>query len=247
MANVQYVQDFLPYVVGLKLSYASSTTLTVGTGQCRDATNVKDLIISSTTTLNPAVNGVNGLDTGTFAKAKWYYVWVIGDSTNANDTATLLSLSASTPLMPSGYDVKRLIGCAQTASGAATFLLFRQFGNGSERQYYWDSSIAVLTTGQATTLTAIDLSTAVPPIALTPVKIHAEFIPATADDNVGFATFGSVATVIPHLSGSVAAKKNSGEFNLLSTVDSGAAKILYINSAGSCTAHAWVSGFSHAI
>ena len=53
--------------------------------------------------LNFAINGANGLDTGTFAASTVYYVWLIDNGTTP---AALASLSSTAPTMPSGYTYK---------------------------------------------------------------------------------------------------------------------------------------------
>src|SRR5258708_33714271 len=66
--------------------------------------------------INSAVNGVNGLDTGTIAASTQYAVYLIGDSRNYNNAAAVISLTSNypDPLMPSGYDSYRLIGFMAT-------------------------------------------------------------------------------------------------------------------------------------
>ena len=103
--------------------------------------------------------------------------------------------------------------------------------------------MSVLSGGTSTSLAAIDLQTAVPLIAGTPVYITGEYTPATANDNVKFATYGSTATVLPVLYGSVAAKINSAQFKIVSALHSGNPAILYINSASSGATTVLVNGF----
>ncbi len=235
----------LLYVNSLQVSnnaVAPNTKLDLAAGQCRDSANVIDIVLSSGVTINAAVNGINGLDTGTFAASSWYYVHVIADSSNKKPVGGLLSLSKTAPTLPFGYDSFRLLDAAR-ADGSVHFLPFYNVGNGSSRKKYWDASIQVLNDGTASTLTAIDLSTAVPPIENTPVIINVEFTPATADDKVSFAPAGSTATVLPNISGVVAAKKQTGQLQVLSKLASSVAKILYINSAASGNTDVFVYGF----
>jgi hypothetical protein len=61
-------------------------------------------------TINANSSGANGLDTSSFG-AGTYYVWVIYNPSTTT-TAGLLSLSSTTPLLPSGYSYKaRAGGC----------------------------------------------------------------------------------------------------------------------------------------
>lgn len=242
----QSVQNPNLYANNMQLAWGSNTTLTVAAGQIRDNTNAYDIVFSATKTLNAATNGANGLDTGALANSTWYYLFAIADTTQNLDPALLLSTSRTAPYLPGNYDVFVLIGMART-DGSAHFLKFYTAGSGTEREYFWDDSISVLSNGSATSLTAISLAAAVPPINNTPVKIDVDFTPATAGHKSSYAPFGSTATVLPHVTGSVAAQITSGELLVLSKVDSGAAKILYINSAASGDADVWVSGFKYYI
>ncbi len=105
----------------------------------------------------------------------------------------------------------------------------------------------MLAAGTATTLTNISLAAAVPPIAGLPVRIDAEVTPATAGDKVSFAPAGSTATLLAHLTGSVAAIKNSGQFLIPSGLVTSAATIQYINSAASGSTNVWVNGFNYSV
>lgn len=60
-------------------------------------------------TANIAVSGANGLDDDVEATSTWYAVWLIGKTTGG-DIAALLSESATAPVMPSGYTLKRRVG-----------------------------------------------------------------------------------------------------------------------------------------
>src|SRR5580692_3582295 len=86
-------QPFL-YVNGLLVSNDATTpntVLDIAAGQCRDSNNVIDMILgdflnegygtdNSSTSLNAAVNGLNGLDTGSLAASTMYAVYIIADS-----------------------------------------------------------------------------------------------------------------------------------------------------------------------
>jgi hypothetical protein len=84
-------------------------------------------------TITGTTAGANGLDTGTFTDGtgdptSWYFVWIIN---NGSTTAGLLSLSPTTPTMPSGYTFKRLVGAARCrdVSGVKKFDPICQNGN----------------------------------------------------------------------------------------------------------------------
>lgn len=234
------------FIEGLKISVASTTTLSIASGSCRDSTNAQNIVVDSAKTLNFGVNGLNGLDTGSIGASKLYYVFAIADSLGGNPSGVIASLS-STPLLPTGangnpYDIYRRIGWARSGGGS-TLLTLYQSGEGNVRKYKYDTMIAVLSSGTSQTLAAIDLSSACPPIDNMNVLLHVQFTPATADDSVKFAPFGSTATVIPGISGVVAAKVQQAQIEVLSKLDTATPKVLYINSAASCDSDIWLYGF----
>ena len=232
------------YINGMVPSYASATTLTVSFGQCRDVNNVQDIVVDDAVTIDAAVNGLNGLDTGALANNTFYYIYAISDQTGFNPSGYILSANLLTPTLPENYSTYRRIGVAKT-DGSANFLIFYVSGNNNARSHYWDTSISVLAAGTATSLTAVSLAAAVPPIDLTPVMLQVAFIPNTASDKVSFAPFGSTATVLPNISGVVASQTQTGQLKVMSKLDSGVPKILYINSAATGSSSVTVSGFDY--
>lgn len=234
------------YVEGLAVSVASTTTLGLAAGSCRDSSNADDIVISSAKTINFANAGVvNGIDTGAIGASKLYYVYAIGASLDPNGLVYpqggLVSLSSS-PLLPNGYDIYRRVGWARSGAGS-TLLTLNQSGDGNVRQYSYDTMIVALTSGTSQTLAAIDVSASCPPLDNMKVNFFVEFTPATAGDTVKFAPFGSTATVIPGVSGAVAAVKQSMQVPVLAKLDTATPKVLYINSAASCDSDIWVQGF----
>jgi hypothetical protein len=65
--------------------------------------------------LNASTGGLNGLDIGSPIANQPYYIWAISNGTT---TGGLISLSSSSPIMPSGYTYKARIGAVFTDSGA---------------------------------------------------------------------------------------------------------------------------------
>jgi hypothetical protein len=72
-----------------------------------------------------ASNGANALDTGSVAVNTWYSAWVIYNPTTAT-VAALLSLSAASPLLPSGYTYKMRVGWMLTDGSSHFYRLFQQ-------------------------------------------------------------------------------------------------------------------------
>jgi hypothetical protein len=128
------------------------------------------------TTINAAAKGVNGLDTGALANSTWYAVYGIYNPA-AGTFAGLLSTSATSPTMPSGYTAKARIGWVRT-NGSAVFLRTVQYGN--RAQYFlvaggtttvWPS-IASGTSGSPSTPTWTSTSVA-SLVPTTAMSIHA--------------------------------------------------------------------------
>lgn len=237
-------------VNGLAVSVASTTTLGVASGQVRDSSNQNQMDLATAVVINFANIGVvNGLDTGAIGASKLYYVYLIGDSLDpsgeVHPVGGLASLSAS-PLLPPGYDQYRRIGWARSGAGS-TLLTMYQSGNGNRRSYSYDTMIAALASGTSQTLAAIDVSASCPPLDNMKVNFFVEFTPAAAGDTVKFAPFGSTATLIPGVSGAVAAVKQSMQVPVLAKLDTATPKVLYINSAAACDSDVWVQGFEDVI
>jgi len=184
------------YISGMNLSVASTTVLAIAPGQCRDSTDTLDIPYDDAFYINSADVGAGGLDSGVLVASTNYAVWAIADSTGKKLPSALISLwSNAAPLIPLGYDSYRLIGMAPTDASvhftAATIL-----NASSSKGFFLQPAISVLSGGNATTFTAIDLSTAIPTttdpfvIALGIVT----FIPAAKGDTLQFRPTGSSAT-----------------------------------------------------
>lgn len=200
VSAVPIVNLGLLYVNNLQVSRTSNTVLAVAAGQCRDSTDVFDIVISSALALNSANTGANGIDTGTFAASKMYAVYVIMDPTAANANACLLSLSASGPtVMPSGYSAYRLIGYWGT-NGSTQFYLGEYVGSGNQRVFYLDALLATpITAGASTSFAACALTNLVPPVANLEVDCYMNFNANAAADTAGFRPTGSSSTNGEHI------------------------------------------------
>lgn len=217
------------YVNGLGVSWVSNTALSVALGQCRDSTNTVDLVLGVSTTINSAIKGVNGLDTGILAGSSTYAIYVIGDSRGFKPVGCIMSLSATVPILPSGYDCFRRVGWSITDS-TPHILYLEQVGSGLTREYWYDVAVQVLNAGSATSLTVVDLSDVVPPIDCK-VFLTIVYTPATVG-NVATITTGDSLTVSPEVvSGIVAHVTQVSELTTLSTVVSSIPSIQYIVTA----------------
>jgi hypothetical protein len=206
------------YISGMNISFASTTVIAIAPGQARDANDVIDMPVSfpdASGNINPAVlyqnyqqpllinsavNGANGLDIGTIAASKQYAIYLIGDSRGYNQVAGLLSLTSNAaPTLPFGYDSYRLLGFAAT-DGSSHFVYATQKPQNmvNALQYFNSPAISVLSGGNATSFTAIDLTTnsalpgSLPPNVI--VELLVTFTPVAAGDTVQFRPTGSGAT-----------------------------------------------------
>lgn len=204
------------YINGLNISIASTTVLAVAPGQARDANNNIDMPVGFPNLqgnvlppvlfqnymqplfINSVVNGANGLDSGTIAASTQYAIYLIGDSRGYQPVAAVLSLTSNAfPLLPFGYDSYRLIGFIQTdGSSHFVYATHKPQNMVGALAYYLQPAVSVLSGGNATTFTAIDLSSAIPTTTLPNiiVELLVTFTPAAIGDVVQFRPTGSSAT-----------------------------------------------------
>ena len=204
------------YIAGLNISIASTTLLAISAGQARDANDNIDMPVgfpnlqgntypamqfqgySPGLLINSAINGANGLDQGTIAASTQYAIYLIGDSRGYQKVAAVMSLTSNVlPLLPLGYDSYRLLGFIET-DGSSNFVYatHKPQNMAGALQYVLQPPVSVLSGGNATTFTAINLSSAVPTTTLQNiiVTLLVTFIPAAAGDVVQFRPTGSAAT-----------------------------------------------------
>jgi hypothetical protein len=228
MSNIPVVNLGSEYVNGFALSWTSNTTLTMTAGLCRDATDTWDIVIPAVSTIiDSAVIGLNGLDTGVLAASTSYAIWAIGDSTYNHPSGFLLSTSVTAPYMPYGYDVKRRVGWART-DGSTHFILMYQEGLSSDRTYWYDAPISVLSGGASATYVALDLSAAVPALSKTAVTFQATYRPAVAGNTATIRPSGSASTTFASISGAVAAVGQKLQVTCPCLIVAGVAKVDYV-------------------
>jgi hypothetical protein len=249
------------YISGLQLSAATPTAATVvavAPGSARDSTNSIDMVVGLQNYfgidnpaqlfngyqpglfVNSAINGVNGLDTGTIAASTQYAFYLIGDSRNYNNTAAIMSLTSNAaPLLPSGYDSYRLIGFWETDGSSHFVYATNKPQNIAGLLTYFNSpGVSVLSGGNATSFTAIDLTTnsAIPTTTLPNVIVTllVTFTPAAVGDTVQFRPTGSTATGnLPTITGLTAGIAQSQYINMIAGVGSSKPEIDYNVSSGS--------------
>ena len=246
------------YLTGLQLSSSAGTNISVAPGAARDSNNVIDLIVGGANyqgndypvqlynnyqpglLINSLVNGVNGLDQGTIAASTQYAVYLIGDSRGYNPVAGLISLTSNQyPLMPAGYDSLRLIGFWETFSNSEFIYSDHKPQNiGGLLQYYNVPPISVLSGGDATSFTAIDLtaSGAIPTTTLPNIIVGLliTFIPAAAGDYLQLRPTGSSATGgLPTIVGVSAGIAQSQYLVMIAGIGSSKPEIDYLVSSSS--------------
>ncbi len=249
-------QPFL-YMNGLLLSNDATTPhtkLDVAAGICRDSNNIIDMNLgnylgqsgigtaNSATVINFAVHGANGLDTGTIAASTFYYIFVIGDSSEKKPVAALASLSATAPTLPFGYDSIRLIGCCLT--DASPFILaFYSSGSGSGKYFQWDAPIAVTVTdsGTSATYVAQNLAVGVPASNYGRVSLKYKWTNNAPADSLNFTPSGATGDFETAL-GIAAGVAQEDNFVILPLTVSSVPKVSYKTSAGTLN-NLWVQAF----
>jgi len=176
------------YINGLQISNDATTPntlLDIGSGVTIDSTDTFQMINNGTIVINAATNGLNGLDTGTFAAAKVYAVYLVSDPVTLQPIGAMLSLSYTQPLMPFSYSAFKLIGFATTAAGSAVFLAgYWTAGNSAYRLFMYDAPLATaVTAGTSTTYANVNLIAAVPNFNNLPVLVNSIFTPTAATCN----------------------------------------------------------------
>ena len=230
------VQKFL-YINECKISNDATTpntVLDISAGICRDQTDTYDLNLgnydnfnngqaaNSVTLVNAAVNGINGLDTGSLAASTLYYVYVVADPVKGNPTGAMLSLAAPSvgPLMPFGYSASRHIGYAITDASSHILAMYNS-GNNSSRVLTFDAPQATaVTAGNATSYTAVALTKWVPPIANLQVSLAYSYVPATAGNTLKLQGLNSTGDAVT-ITGQVATVHISGNALVLAQLTGG--------------------------
>ena len=255
LSNVQNLPIYsLPhlYISGMNISIASTRIIAIAPGQARDSNDNIDMpvgfpnlegVIEPTIQfqgyqpgllLNTAVTGVNGLDYGTIAASSQYAVYLIGDSRNYNPVAGVLSLTSnSLPLLPQGYDSYRLLGFVAT-DGSSNFVYATNKPQNmvGALTYINQPAISVLAGGNATSFTAVDLTTnsAIPTTTLQNIIVTflVTFIPSAAGDTVQFRPTGSSATAgVPTITGTTAGIAQSQYLQVIIGVGSSKPEVDY--------------------
>ena len=244
------------YIDGLNISIASTTVLGIAPGMCRDAYNTIDMEVGYQNLqgntlpatqfqgyipgllINAATNGANGLDSGSLGASLQYAVYLIGDSRGYNPVAGIISLTSNPlPLMPSGYDSYRLLGFQQTG-GSSTFVYatHKPQNTVNSLEYINQPPISVLSGGNATTFTAIDLTASSAVAVSIPnviVTLLVTFIPAAAGDVVTFRPTGQTTGAYWTITGAAAGIAQSQYLVMYAGIGSSKTEIDYLVTSSS--------------
>lgn len=244
--NIPVVNAAYLSVQNMELAVASTTTLTVAAGQARNSSNLNDIVLSASVTINAATNGINGLDTGSLANATLYAIYVVGDSSGNNDTGAVVSTSASAPLMPVGYDMYRLLGYVRT-DGSAHFLAGYWSGSSNDRLFTYDVPVATaITAGASSTYAAVTLTTFVPAIANVNVLIESNWTANAAADTAALQPLNAVGDTVKYIATVAGATAHTLVRDFVQAqLASGAPKINYKVSAGTIAIN--VAGYQYTI
>ena len=185
---IQYGQYQPYYINGFAISNDVTTPhslLDISAGSCLDSTGSFQLSTSTPIVINSAVNGLNGLDTGTIAASTLYAVYLVWDPVTNLPAGAMLSLSYTQPLMPFGYSAFLLIGYVATDSSVFFLKGYWTAGNSSTRTFTYDAFQATaVTAGASTTYANVNLIHLVPNLNNTPVSIYTNFSANTAADTL---------------------------------------------------------------
>jgi hypothetical protein len=248
MLNVNPLSNYrFKYVDGLELTILGDETLSIAAGQCRDSDDTFQIVSDDAITVSNTFAGVNGLDQGTVAASTLYAVYLIGDLVGANLPAGLLSLSSTSPLMPYGYNAARLLGWVRT-DGTSDFLAGKFYGHSGERVFMYDAPLATpITSGAATTYTAVDLVGLVPNEDGLPVIVGFDMTPAAASRIMSLQPFGGTGNEVS-ITSQVTAVQVTGNVEVLAGLDHGVAALNYKWSAGGGDAVALnVAGYRYSL
>lgn len=240
--------SFIPsYANGLALSNNATTPntlLNVAVGSIMDSTGTFQLSLSTAAVINAATNGLNGLDTGSFAASKVYAVHLVADPVTQLPSGCMISLSATAPLLPFGYSAFALIGYAVSDASVHFLPGYWTAGNGSLRTFMFDAPQATaITAGAATTYTAVALTTLVPAVDNLPVYMAYDMTPSAASRIMSLTPYGATGNAVS-ITSQVTSVHVTGVALVLAKLNTAAPSVSYKWSAGGGDAVALnVAGF----
>lgn len=218
MVNRPIVNKGIEYItsVDLKVLSTNGTKIQiVTTPNVRDSSNTNS--IDESLYQNGIVDlnliGLGGADVSGFnalANPKFYYLYLVGDSTGYKQAGGIASQNNSKPILPSGYDMYRLIGyvlaqdndtIAQYFINGSPYNLFYVIGLGVNQILFFSLIPA------PTTFTLLDASQGVPTKDCL-VNMLVSYVPNTPGNLIEFRVPGSSAA------NGIVRSSQSGEYPL---------------------------------
>lgn len=184
------------YASGLQISYVSATTVRISKGCCRSYDDGINIDSTGNLDADITVSGAGGLDTGSEASDTLYAIHVAFGS---EGKCALLSLSATAPTLPAGYDWGfRRRGWMLNGSDG-DIVPFDVLVGGAFPHIRYMTTIGdrvAVAGGTATTETALDVSAFVPSTAQSvEVQLRSTQSAAAGSVNVG-SNDGSLAAAV---------------------------------------------------
>lgn len=192
--NTPIVNARVAYVNGLALAYGTAATFTMAAGAASNSNDINDIVLPALVTNTITSVGPNGVDIAAAVLSSFYAVYVIGDSSGYQPTASLISLSATAPRLPFGYDMFRRVGYILT-DGSANLLKFWQYGNGSVKDMWYDTGIATPAITTSATYVSQSLAAGIPPSMACEAFLKIDYTANSATNICTMAPYGSTASV----------------------------------------------------
>jgi hypothetical protein len=115
---------------GFKITWVNNTTIQVARGVSKDPSGANAFI------LNHSIN----LTLTTPSPDTFYYIHIIGKTTDLFDVDVIADLSATPSSLPLGYDISKCIGAIRT-DGLGNIIHFKIEGQGSYRKFIYSNMI----------------------------------------------------------------------------------------------------------
>lgn len=169
---------------GLRTVRTSASVVTINPGACMDRNRKYAIELLADRTVDIAVSGINGLDTGIEAADTWYSVWLVSGPSGTGGLLSIADGVSTQPTLPAGYDVaKRRVSWVRNAG--TDFRDYHVYQLGTSMVYLFDEDLAggeltVVFLGNATVMTTVACAVGMPPTCEHGVFILGHSYPAGA-------------------------------------------------------------------
>lgn len=202
--------------------------------------NLVQILLTATLVADITVSGAGGLDTGSEAANTGYDIRLITENAGANP-ALLLTVSGNAATLPGSYTHQSDVLWFAHNNGSSNISVFEDVGQGWCVYTNLDNGIQALTTGVATTATAIDMSDMVPDDGTEARLVYRLNWTGVSGTGSGTLFYQSTAAVI-NIDNPA---DNADHEQIAVAIDSGpAASIDYsVSNASDLSMDVWVSGW----